>query len=286
MVKIEIPNYVLAAVTMSLGGLVNGLDTGSIGAIATMPQFEKSIGRLAPFLLGFTVSLIMLTATIPSVFAGYLADKFGRLHVIAAGALFFVLGTILQGAANGLTTFLVGRALGGFGEGVFLSNVSVYICEIAPMKRRGMLAGLPQFMATAGICIGYFICYGTVHIDSSMAWRLPYIIQAAIGVILAISCISLPESPRWLMLHGKRTDAVKALDRLEIPMAEAEKDILGAGQQGPSLSAWQGFLLLFRKGYRARTILALFLLGMVQLSGIDGVLYVSLPDHSCGHPIY
>jgi len=44
-------------------------------------------------------------------------------------------------------------------------------------------------------------------------------------------------------------------------------------EQRPSLSAWRGFLLLFRRGYRARTILALFILGMVQLSGIDGVLY-------------
>jgi len=56
-------------------------------------------------------------------------------------------------------------------------------------------------------------------------------------------------------------------------MAEAEKDVLRNPEQRPSLSAWQGFLLLFRKGYRARTILALFVLGMIQLSGIDGVLY-------------
>jgi len=57
-------------------------------------------------------------------------------------------------------------------------------------------------------------------------------------------------------------------------MVEAEKDMLSAqNEQQMSLSAWQGFTLLFKKGYRARTILALFVLGMVQLSGIDGVLY-------------
>jgi MFS family permease len=79
-----IPNYVFAAITISLGGLVNGLDTGSIGAITGMKQFERSIGYLSPFLLGFTVSLIMLTAAIPSVFAGHLADRFGRLKGLSA----------------------------------------------------------------------------------------------------------------------------------------------------------------------------------------------------------
>ncbi|KAF2431358.1 general substrate transporter [Tothia fuscella] len=273
MPKLGIPNYVVTSITMSIGGLVNGLDTGSIGAIVSMKQFEKSIGHLSPSLLGFTVSLIMLTGGIPSVFAGYLADRFGRLHVILVGAVLFVLGAIVQGAARGLITLLIGRALGGFGEGIYLSNMGVYICEIAPVKRRGMLAGLPQFMSTAGVCIGYFICYGTVHIDSSMAWRIPYVFQAVLGAGLAIGTLVLPESPRWLILHGKRTIAVRALDRLDIPMAEAEKDILGVAQTGPSLSAWQSFTLLFRKGYRIRTMLALFILGMIQLSGIDGVLY-------------
>jgi MFS family permease len=271
----KIPNYVLASIAMSLGGLVNGLDTGSIGAIVAMKQFEKSIGHLSPGLLGFTVSLIMLTGAIPSVFAGHLADRYGRLRIIMVGTIFFVIGALLQGVAHNLVLFLIGRALGGFGEGVFLSNIAVYICEIAPSKRRGMLAGLPQFTSTAGVCIGYFICYGTVHIGSSMAWRLPYIFQACVGVGLALSCMLLPESPRWLILHGKRTEAIKALDRLNFSMVEAEKDILSSTEQRPSLSAWQGFLLLFRRGYRARTILALFVLGMVQLSGIDGVLYVS-----------
>jgi len=272
-----IPHYILASCTVALGGFLNGYDTGSIGAIVAMAQFEKTVGHLSPTLLGFTVSLIMLTGGIPSVFAGHLAEKFGRLRVIMAGTIFFVVGAILQGSAPSLVPFLIGRAIGGFGEGVYLSNVSVYICEIAPVKHRGMLAGLPQFMATAGVCIGYFTCYGTVHIGSSMSWRLPYIAQAVIGVVLAASCIMLPESPRWLILHGQRTKALKSLERLNFSMAEAEKDILRPQEQGPSLSGWQGFLLLFRRGYRSRTILALFVLGMVQLSGIDGVLYVCTP---------
>ena len=90
-----------------------------------MPFFATSIGELSPFMRGFTVSLIMLTGGFPSLFAGQLADRFGRLAVVAAGALVFTLGACLEGAANKLGIFLAGRALCGVGEGLWLSNVSV-----------------------------------------------------------------------------------------------------------------------------------------------------------------
>lgn len=80
------------------------------------------------------------------------------------------------------------------------------------------------------------------------------------------------------MLNDRRDDAMKAIEKLDIPRAEAEKDILRVPepQAGFEASSVDGFLVLFRRQYRSRTVLALFVLGMVQLSGIDGVLYVSL----------
>ena len=68
-----------------------------------------------------------------------------------------------------------------------------------------------------------------------------------------------------------------SIDRLDIPRAEVEKDMSKlTARSEPKLSAWQATLAIFQRKYRLRTILGLFVLGMVQLSGIDGVLYVSL----------
>ncbi|KAF4874612.1 Sugar transport protein MST8 [Colletotrichum siamense] len=271
----RIPKYVLASVAISLGGLANGLDTGSIGAITAMSQFKESIGNLSPFLVGFTVSLIMLAGAVPSVLTGYLADRFGRLKLNVAGAILFGIGALLQGTAYTLPHFIFGRALAGLGEGVFLGNLSVYICEISPARFRGMLAALPQFMSTAGVCVGYFAAYGTVYIDSSLSWRLPYVIQGICAVLFGAGSLVLPESPRWLLLHGRRADAMRALERLDFSRGESERDFLSGSQseQRPSLSPWQSFTLLFKRGYRTRTTLAIFILGMIQLSGIDGVVY-------------
>ncbi|KAI5261999.1 general substrate transporter [Aureobasidium subglaciale] len=271
------PGYVLSAITISLGGFLNGYDTGSIGAVTEMPYFASSIGELSPFLRGFTVSLIMLTGAFPSFFAGQLADRFGGLAVVAAGALVFTVGAALEGSANKLAMFLVGRALCGIGEGLWLSNVSVYITEIAPSARRGMLVSMPQFLCCAGVCLGYFTCYGSVQVDSSFSWRAPYIIQAILGLCLTTMPLILPQSPRWLLLHGQREKAIRELKRLDFSAIEAEKDLLGpaAEQQRASRQpgAVEGLTMLFKKPYRKPALLALYVLGVIQLSGIDGVLY-------------
>lgn len=117
--------YTIFASLISLGGFLNGYDTGSIGAITSMPSFTSKIGDLSPLLRGFTVSLIMMTGAMPSVFGGKMAEKIGHLYVIMAGSLLFALGTGMEAGAGGLGVLLAGRALAGLGEGLWLGCVSV-----------------------------------------------------------------------------------------------------------------------------------------------------------------
>lgn len=140
-----------------------------------------------------------------------------------------------------------------------------------------MLVSIPQFMAALGICAGYFTCYGSIKIQSSISWRLPFILMAATGIILAVSCLYLPPSPRWLLVNGHREDAMRSIDRLNIPSVEVEKDMSKLTARSETRpSTWQATRSIFQRKYRLRTMLGLFVLGMVQLSGIDGVLYVNL----------
>lgn len=128
-------------------------------------------------------------------------------------------------------------------------------------------------MTAAAVCIGYFTCYGSVRIESSIAWRLPFVVMAVLGMALTIGCMFLPQSPRWLLSKGMREQAEREIERLDISRAEAEKDYLQATQVAPNLSIWDSLTLIFRRPYRKTTTLALVMLGGMQLSGIDGVLY-------------
>ncbi|KAK5116239.1 hypothetical protein LTR62_008566 [Meristemomyces frigidus] len=285
--------YTLASLAVSMGGFLNGYDTGSIGAVVTMPQFRAVVGEISPSMVGITVSVVMFAGAIPSSLAGPPADKYGRMPVVIVGAILFAIGALLQAAALSLAQFIAGRVLAGAGEGIFLGVLNVYICEIAPSSRRGTLASLPQLFSVMGICIGYFICYGTVRLESSYAWRTSFIIMAAISTGLAVACFFLPPSPRILILHGRRADAIHAIERLGIQQAEAEKDILAVRDEDLTFQHadfWSSLTTIFHRRYRSRTILALFVLGMVQLSGIDGILYYAptlfaragLPEQTAG----
>ncbi|KAN0092447.1 general substrate transporter [Hyaloscypha variabilis] len=270
----KIPGYALASTFVALGGILNGFDTGSVGAVTEMPSYIETFGHLSPTMRGFTVSLIMLCGAIPATVAGHLADRFGRLRIMIAGAILCTIGCVLECAAFHLWLFLIGRALMGIGQGFALTNVGVYICEIAPSRSRGKFVSLPQFGAAIGLCIGYFSCYGSIHIDGDMSWRLPYILQAALSTLWAAGSFFLPESPRWLIQHGRRSQAMQELEKLNFEKAEAEKDVLRPIENPASeVGVLEGLHLIFTRQYRLQTCLAVFILSFVQLSGIDGVLY-------------
>ncbi|KAK5113467.1 hypothetical protein LTR85_010895 [Meristemomyces frigidus] len=286
--------FTVASIVVAFGGFLNGFDTGSVGAVTVMPQFRDTVGSISPTVVGVTISMILLTGAVPSLFAGQLADRYGRLAVISAGAAGFGVGSMLQATSYTLGQFIAGRAIAGLGEGSFLGVMNVYICEIAPSKRRGRLASIPQLLCAVGICLGYFTCYGTVKLQtSSMAWRTPFIIATVVSVFLASGCYFIPHSPRWLMQQGRRDEAIQAVEWLGIQQAEAEKDILCVGSEDmaqESSGMVKTMITIFTRKYRSRTVLALFILGMVQLCGIDGVLYYAptlfsqagLPEQTAG----
>jgi DNA-directed RNA polymerase III subunit RPC2 len=163
-----------------------------------------------------------------------------------------------------------------------------------------MLTTGPQLFITAGIMTGYFTCYGSSGIVSSLSWRTPFILLASLSMVLCASTFFfLPPSPRWLTLHGRRQEADKAWDKLGISHAEREKVELQSEEvevapstdksharatikeptENPKPSVMDKLLDIFSKDVRSRTALVVFMMGMQQLSGIDGVFYV------CSHAL-
>lgn len=140
--------------------------------------------------------------------------------------------------------------------------------------------------------LGYFFCYGTVKINSSLSWRLPLAIQAFIALSAAFACqLYLPPSPRWLTHKGRKAEAEAAWDVLGVSSAEREKsersEVVDEAALHPIVQVSTldaGFLprmrqniknlaTLFDKSSRTQLYLGVFMMSMQQLSGIDGVLY-------------
>jgi DNA-directed RNA polymerase III subunit RPC2 len=152
-------------------------------------------------------------------------------------------------------------------------------------------------LITLGLVTGFFTCYGTANIGTSLAWRIPFIILSCLSVLFSVaSYLWLVPSPRWLTLSGRQSEASAAWDLLGVSHAEREKvenqlsdtTILEAhiptgGLNPPAIDSAlrleqdekkHSFFDVFSKDVRARTALAAFMMAMQQLNGIDGVLYV------------
>jgi MFS family permease len=109
---------------------------------------------------------------------------------------------------------------------------------------------------TGALALGFFVCYGTIKIQSSYSWRIPFIIAMIVALIVAIGTPLLPYSPRWLVTKGRKDEAEMVLDLITEPENQDErKELLAVPPAGPKA----GWIDIFAKGVRGRTFLGAFL---------------------------
>ncbi|KAJ6492031.1 general substrate transporter [Mycena sanguinolenta] len=269
--------YVWPTLFTAFGGFLWGYDTGSIGPIIVMPQFEKQFGSVSATVQGLLVSSMIATAALSALFSGALSDRISRTYTISLGAFVFSVGCAIGCSAQALPQFFVGRCIAGLGEGIFTSSITVYVMEISPASKRGRTMSTVQLFNTIGTTGGYFTCFGTVKHAGSFSWRLPLGLQAVVAILLAIGTPFFPHSPHWLLSVGRPVDAEAAALTLGLHLTEIRKEDEAAAN-GAAVSAakqsWkQQAKELWTKDVRFRTFFGLFLMGMQQATGIDAVLY-------------
>lgn len=116
------PRYVTASLLCSVGGFLQGFDTGIIGPVTVMDKYVQQFGHPSPAIHGLVVSSVLLSAAVTSFLAGHVADNLGRSTGIASGGLIFAAGAALEAGAAHLGMFIAGRLIVGVGEG-FINGI-------------------------------------------------------------------------------------------------------------------------------------------------------------------
>ena len=254
----------MVAATAALAGLLFGFDTGVIsGAIL----FIKGEFGLTPFAEELLVSAALVGAVFGSILSGRLTDLIGRRRAILITAGIFAVGSILCALATSIAVLIVGRIAIGLAIGVASYTAPLYISEMAPPKLRGGLVTLNQLAITVGILLAYVV---DAAFASSENWRVMFAFGVIPAVALELGIAVLPESPRWLLLHDHKQQALEVLSRIrktnEITAEVA--DILehtesGHGKLADLLSP------VVRRVLFCRVALAI----IQQITGINTVIY-------------
>jgi len=219
-----------------------------------------------------------------------LSDKLGRKKLLIFSGLLFFLSAIGTALAPDFFLFNAFRMMGGIAMGAALNLAPMYIAEIAPPEKRGMLVTVNQLMVMIGILSAQIVNLLISRLDTELignpssqiireswsgqyGWRWMFGAEAIPALLFFIFMFIVPESSRWLVKAGQEEKALKILDKIG-GREYAEKEI-----QEIKLTISNGYIaqVNFRELLNSKILklvgLGVFLAFLQQWSGINVVIY-------------
>jgi SP family sugar:H+ symporter-like MFS transporter len=210
----------LICVVATIGGFLFGFDSGVInGTVDGLRQaFDATnIGT------GFNVASMLLGCAAGALAAGWLADHLGRRGVLLAAALCFLVSAWGSGISTSSLQFVLFRVLGGLAVGAASVLAPAYISEVVPARVRGAMVSLQQIMIIVGLTAAFLSNYFLARVAGGsteyvwlgfQAWQWMFWVEMLPAAVFFTTLLMIPESPRYLVLAGKRDQAHKVLTKL------------------------------------------------------------------------
>jgi len=206
-------------IVVSLGAtwILDGLEVtlaGSLGGILTR---RETLG-LTDTEVGATATCYLAGAVIGALLFGYGTDRFGRKKLFFITVAVYLIGTALSAFSWNFASYAFFRALTGAGIGGEYAAINSAIDELIPARVRGRV----DLMINGSYWIGAALGSGATVIvldpnrfPISLGWRFAFAIGATLGLVVIFFRRWIPESPRWLMIHGRNAEAEEIVDQVE-----------------------------------------------------------------------
>ncbi|MBE6414195.1 MAG: sugar porter family MFS transporter [Verrucomicrobiaceae bacterium] len=251
------------AFVASLGGFLFGFDTV---VISGAEKSIKEVYQLSGFMHGFTMASAIIGTLIGALFCGKPAERFGRLECLKFIAYMYFISAIGCAVIVNWYAFVFFRFLGGLAVGASSVVGPMYIAEISPSAWRGRFVAFFQFNIVLGLVSAYISNYFLYGIENDWLWMLG--VEGIPALLFAILLFTVPESPRWLALKNRDSDAKKVLTI--VGGEDIEKDL---NDIKLSLANTQFGEALFQFKYWKPIAIAFLIATLNQLSGINAINY-------------
>lgn len=193
-----------------------GYDQGVFGGVVVTDDFLDQLNlRNNSSLLGTVTAIYDIGCFFGAIMAYFIGDTLGRKKTILLGTTIMSIGAILQITAFSVPQMIVGRIIGGIGNGLNTSTAPPWQAETSKAAWRGKLIVIELILNIAGFSLSNWVTYGFSFLGGGVAWRVPLALQFIFIVILYGTVPWLPESPRWLVQQDR-------VDEAELILADIE----------------------------------------------------------------
>nr|WP_198912400.1 sugar porter family MFS transporter [Parvularcula mediterranea] len=219
----------LISCVATIGGFLFGFDSGVING--TIDGLRITFGS-SDWGSGFEVASMLLGCAAGAAIAGRASDIFGRRNMMFGAAVFFIISAFGSGIANASTEFIVYRIIGGLAVGAASVMAPAYISEVAPASLRGRMATIQQVAIIFGLFVAFLSNYliaGAAGQSTDPwlfgfeAWRWMFWMELIPAAVFLLSLLAIPESPRFLVAKGKRSEAKDVLTKVSGPSVASEQ---------------------------------------------------------------
>ncbi|MFA0920239.1 Major facilitator superfamily transporter [Pseudomonas coronafaciens pv. garcae] len=248
--------HTLLVVALGITWLLDGLEVTLAGSVAGALKASPAL-NLTNSDIGLAGAAYIAGAVLGALFFGWLADRLGRRKLFFITLLLYVGATAATAFSFSFWSFMLFRFLTGMGIGGEYTAINSTIQEFTPARYRGWvdltINGTFWLGAALG-AIGSIVLLDPQWLGAELGWRLCFGIGAVLGLLVLLMRLWLPESPRWLLIHGQSAEAKRIVEQIEADLQ----------RQGHTLSAVEGKPLRLHVrdhtplGEVARTLLVTF----------------------------
>src|SRR3954454_6947737 len=198
--------------------ILDGLEVTIVGSMSDALKSPSTGLGMSSSQIGFAGASYVAGACVGALFFGQLTDRLGRKKLFLTTLVLYLVATIATAFAGSAIYFFIARFFTGAGIGGEYAAINSAIDELIPARVRGrvdLVINGSYWLGAAGGALGALLLLDTAIFAPDVGWRIAFGMGAVLGLGILLVRRHVPESPRWLFIHGHEEEAERIVDQIE-----------------------------------------------------------------------